>query len=86
MISTVFTTITNRFEIKAFDIELLGTLLRGITKDPDIISTLDLELCIQLVELIAGASIYAYATVSTEIRYIYLDGISGLILSMFHSQ
>jgi hypothetical protein len=53
IINKLYSVITNRFEIKAYDIELIGVILRGILKDPDFVSDVDFEKVIDMVELVA---------------------------------
>ena len=38
MILAVKTYLTNKFEIKTHDIEIVGDLMRGVMKDPDLIT------------------------------------------------
>lgn len=70
------TKILSEFEIKAHDIELIGTILRGILRDPDIVKDEDFNICISMVELVGNSSIYAHFPVSEDVRKIYLDAMS----------
>jgi hypothetical protein len=49
IISEVYSTLTNRFEIKTYDIDLLGNVMRGILKDPDLVTDDSIPTLLELV-------------------------------------
>ena len=77
--------IQSEYEITSHDIELIGTVLRGVLKDPDLVSDEDFELCIEMTQMVGNASIYAHSTVSEYVREVYLDAMSAVYMKVFHS-
>ena len=63
----------------------MGNVLRGILKDPDIVDDQIFEQVIQIPEFIGAASIYTHYPVTTEVRNIYLDGLTAVMNKLFHS-
>ncbi len=53
MIGTLFKKIMATFEIKSHEIELVGTILRGVLKDPDVVTDSDFIICLKLVEKVS---------------------------------
>jgi hypothetical protein len=68
MIATLFYKIITTFEIKSHEIELIGTTLRGVLIDPDVVTDNSFKLCLQLVGMASNASEYAFKTVSVDVR------------------
>ena len=74
-----------KYEIKPNDVEIVGSSLRGILKDPDLVSDDYFEKIVQTIEKIGNAPIYAHFPVSQNVRQIYLDALNAVIQKMYHS-
>ena len=59
--------------------------MRGVLRDPDIVSQVDFVKCIYMVELIGNASIYAHSTISEDVRAVVLDAFARVQLKLMHS-
>lgn len=72
-------------EITANEIELVGVILRGLLKDPDVVDDSMFEKVVQMVEMVGNAGIYAHYPVTENIRNSYMDGLSAVLNKLFHS-
>jgi len=85
IIDNMHTFYTTKFEIKRFDIEVIGNMLRGLLKNPDLVDDEHFEKLLQLVELVGEASIFSHWTITKQLREVYLRGLNNLIMKLHHS-
>lgn len=49
MVETLYQVIMSRFEIKAYDILVIGTVVRGVLKEPDMVTDDGFEKIIEMI-------------------------------------
>ncbi len=72
-------------EITPNEIDLVGVILRGILKDPDIVDDAYFEKILQMLEMIGSASMYAHYPITIDVRNTYMDTLSAVMNKLFHS-
>jgi len=75
----------SKYEIRTFDFEVVGTLIRGVLNDPDLVTDAYFETVVQILEIMGNATIYAVFPASTYQREVYLDALAASWNKLFHS-
>lgn len=52
--------------------------MRGVMKDPDLVTDDLFDIVIEELEIIGGASTYAHFPVTKDVRNIYMDGLTAV--------
>lgn len=64
---------------------MVGTLIRGVLNDPDLVTDAYFETVVQILEIMGNATIYAVFPASTYQREVYLDALAASWNKLFHS-
>ena len=75
----------SKYEIRTFDFEVVGTIIRGVLNDPDLVTDTYFETVVQILEIMGNATIYAVFPASTYQREVYLDALAASWNKLFHS-
>ena len=73
------------YEIRTFDIEVVGSIIRGVLNDPDLVTDAQFENVIEILEIMGNATIYAVFPATTYQREVYLDALAATWNKLFHS-
>jgi hypothetical protein len=85
MINALYNKVTNVPEITANEIELVGVIIRGALKDPDVVDDSMFEKIVSMLEMVGEASNYAHYPITIDIRDAYMDALSAANNKLFHS-
>lgn len=60
------------------DIEVMGTVLRGVLRDPDLVSDNLFDEIVATIELVGSQEIYAFMPLTQNVRQIYFDALDSV--------
>ncbi len=85
IINALYNKVTSVPEITANEIELVGAIIRGVLKDPDIVDDSMFEKIVRMLEMVGEAKTYAHYPITIDIRDAYMDALSAAYNKLFHS-
>jgi len=85
IITTLHDKYSNKFEIESFDIIMIMSVLRGVTKTPDLITDDMFEKVVQLLSLASDATLYAHWPLTDNVEIMVLESLNLLILKLNHA-
>lgn len=85
MINALYNKVTTVPEMTANEIELVGAIIRGALKDPDVVDDSLFEKIVSMLEMVGDASNYAHYPITIDIRDAYMDALSAANNKLFHS-
>jgi hypothetical protein len=75
----------SKYELDAFDLEIIGNVMRGLLNNPDIIDDETLVTVLNLMQMVSDASIYAHKPLDSNTTQVLWDAYSNAFVKINHS-
>lgn len=78
----MYATYTTKYQIFAFDIEVIANIVRGFTTSPDLVNDVYFEKLLELLELASGANIYSHKPLDLNTTMSMIDAYANAFMKI----
>ncbi len=75
----------SKTQLKPFDLEIIGNVVRGLTNSPDLVDDETFEMILELLGKVSNATFYAHKPLDQNITQVIFDAYSNSIIKISHS-
>lgn len=85
IIDYVYVSMTTKYQILAFDIEIIANIVRGFTTSPDLVNDVYFEKLLELLELASKANLYSHKPLDLNTTMSMIDAYANAFMKIQHS-